>query len=56
MAGKGSNPRPFSVTLEEFGNNHERIYGKKPPRPQYVPPPLPPELLKEIEEKNAKTK
>ena len=27
--GKGSSPRPFSISLEEFGNNHERIFGKK---------------------------
>ena len=30
--GKGSKPRPFSVPKEEFGNNHETIFGK------YVPP------------------
>ena len=39
--GKGDLPRPFSVTPEEFTANHERIFGKKPPRPRYVPPPLP---------------
>ena len=44
MAGKGSRPRPFSVTQEEFGNNLEAIFGKKPPKEPYVPPPLPEEL------------
>ena len=41
--GKGSDPRPFSVPLDEFAANHERIFGKKPPRPRYVPTPLPDE-------------
>ena len=27
--GKGSSPRPFSVSQEEFGNNFDRIFGKK---------------------------
>lgn len=27
--GKGSSPRPFSVSYEEFGNSFERIFGKK---------------------------
>jgi hypothetical protein len=44
MAGKGSRPRPFSVTQEEFGNNLESIFGKKPPKERYVPPPLPEDL------------
>lgn len=29
MSGKGSSPRPFSVTQEEFGNKFETIFGKK---------------------------
>ena len=29
MSGKGSTPRPFSVSQEEFGNNFDRIFGKK---------------------------
>ena len=29
MSGKGSNPRPFSVSQEEFGNNYDRIFGRK---------------------------
>ena len=28
--GKGDSPRPFSVSQEEFANNFERIFGKKP--------------------------
>lgn len=27
--GKGSSPRPFSVTQDQFANNWERIFGKK---------------------------
>lgn len=27
--GKGSKPRPFSVSQEEFDNNFDRIFGKK---------------------------
>ena len=34
--GKGDTPRPFSVTPEEFGDRHEAIFGKKPPRVPYV--------------------
>ena len=41
MAGKGSRPRPFSVSQEEFGERLEGIFGKKPPKEPYVPPPLP---------------
>ncbi len=41
MAGKGSRPRPFSVSQEEFANSIEAIFGKKPPKEQYIPPPLP---------------
>jgi hypothetical protein len=29
MSGKGSAPRPFSVTHTEFANSFERIFGKK---------------------------
>ena len=29
MSGKGSAPRPFSVSHEEFANSFERIFGKK---------------------------
>ena len=27
--GKGSNPRPFSVSQDEFANSFEKIFGKK---------------------------
>lgn len=29
MSGKGSRPRPFSVSQEQFGNNFDAIFGKK---------------------------
>ena len=29
MSGKGSSPRPFSVSIEEFQSNFERIFGNK---------------------------
>lgn len=29
MSGKGSSPRPFSVSQEEYHNNYDRIFGKK---------------------------
>ncbi len=38
---KGSRPRPFSVSPTEFGENMDKIFGQKPKREQYVPPPLP---------------
>lgn len=41
---KGSRPRPFSVSQEEYGNKIDSIFGKKPPKEPYVPPPLPDEL------------
>lgn len=27
--GKGSRPRPYSISQEEFGNNFDAIFGKK---------------------------
>lgn len=27
--GKGSSPRPYSVSQEQFGNNYDAIFGKK---------------------------
>jgi hypothetical protein len=43
--GKGSSPRPFSVSNDEFGNRHETIFGVKPPKVPYVyVPPTPQEL------------
>ena len=32
--GKGSSPRPFSVSQEEFGNNFDRIFGKNKVTPR----------------------
>ena len=29
MSGKGSSPRPFSVSQETFGNNYDNIFRKK---------------------------
>lgn len=40
---KTSRPRPFSVPLKEFDNTFETIFGKKEPKPRWVPPPLPTE-------------
>jgi hypothetical protein len=31
---KGSRPRPYSVSQEEFGNNYDAIFGRKDPRVQ----------------------
>ncbi len=39
--GKGSRPRPLSVPLEELDKNFDTIFGKKEPKPRWVPPPLP---------------
>jgi len=44
---KGSRPRPFSISQEELGNRVENIFGKKPLREQYIPPPLTVEFYKE---------
>ena len=41
MAGKGSTPRPFSVSQDEFDKRFDTIFGNKPKKEQYVPPPLP---------------
>ena len=29
MSGKGSSPRPFSVSQDQFGSNWDTIFGKK---------------------------
>lgn len=41
---KGSRPRPLSIPIEELNNRFDTIFGKKDPKPRYVPPPLPEEL------------
>jgi hypothetical protein len=40
-AGKGSQPRPYSVPQEEFDRRHEAIFGARPAKERYIPPPLP---------------
>ena len=44
---KGSRPRPFTVSQEELGNRIEGIFGVKPKKEPYVPPPLPDDFYKE---------
>lgn len=39
--GKGSAPRPFSVDDDTFTSNHERTFGKRPPKTPYKHPLLP---------------
>ena len=41
---KGSRPRPLSVPIEELNNRLDTIFGKKEPKPRYVPPPLPEDM------------
>lgn len=44
MAGKGSRPRPFSIPLDEYNKNLDAIFGEKPKKERYVPPPLPEDM------------
>lgn len=41
---KGSRPRPSSVSQEELAQRHNAIFGAKPPKARYVPPPLPEDM------------
>jgi hypothetical protein len=41
---KGSRPRPSIVSQEELATRHAEIFGKKDPKPRYVPPPLPEDM------------
>jgi hypothetical protein len=41
---KGTRPRPSVVSQQELAQRHESIFGKKPPKERYVPPPLPDDL------------
>jgi hypothetical protein len=41
---KGSRPRPSIVSQEELAARHTEIFGKKEPKPRYVPPPLPEDM------------
>lgn len=42
-AGKGDTPRPSSVPEKVRKENWDRIFGVKPKKPKYIPPPLKPE-------------
>jgi hypothetical protein len=41
---KGSRPRPSVVSQEELAARHSEIFGAKPPKPRWVPPPLPEDM------------
>lgn len=41
---KGSRPRLSTVSQEELANRYSDIFGIKPPKPRYVPPPLPEDM------------
>jgi hypothetical protein len=45
---KGSRPRPYSISQEELASRHSAIFGEKPKKERYVPPPLP-EDMQDIE-------
>lgn len=51
--GKGSSPRPFSVSQEQFANNFDRIF-RKPDRKVIEDAELEDEAFKSIEEKQIK--
>lgn len=38
---KGSRPRPSSIPLNEYNKNLDAIFGEKPKKERWVPPPLP---------------
>jgi hypothetical protein len=41
---KGSRPRPLSIPIAELNNRLDTIFGEKPPKPRWVPPPLPEDM------------
>ena len=41
---KGSRPRPLSIPLDELNNRLDTIFGEKPKKERYVPPPLPEDM------------
>lgn len=41
---KGSRPRPLSIPIEELNTRLDTIFGKKEPKPRWVPPPLPEDM------------
>ena len=38
---KGSRPRPFSISQDELADRYDTIFGVKPKKEPYIPPPLP---------------
>ena len=46
MAGKGSKPRPFNVSKDEFDNNFEGIFGKRVPT--YLKKMIPDEPVEDV--------
>jgi len=44
---QGSRPRPFSIPIEELNSRLDTIFGVKPPKPRWIPPP-PPEDMKDV--------
>jgi hypothetical protein len=51
---KGSRPRPLSIPLEELNNRLDSIFGKKEPKPRWVPPPLPEDIKSSHEQQLGK--
>lgn len=47
--GKGSSPRPFSVSNEDYANRWDAIFGKDKPKEEPIGKPLKEESLKEQE-------
>jgi len=41
---RGSRPRAFSIPLDELNSRLDGIFGIKPPKQRYVPPPLPEDM------------
>lgn len=39
--GKGDAPRPLVIPMEKYDENFEKIFGKKPPRPNHDFEPIP---------------
>jgi hypothetical protein len=54
--GKGSAPRPYSVTQEQFGNNWDSIFGKKKPPYERDDGSLADDQLKQIKDSAEKYK
>ena len=47
---KGSRPRPLSIPLGEFNNRLDTIFGEKPKKERWVPPPLPDDIKSSSEQ------